>query len=118
MLEAYSAWALEDFECDDCRVTVKTDIQKKLCNVHAYGIPILAGNELQDEMPSVSDLATIHIVSEQLDLSTLFVKKSKKGKSLSVLWKDAKQILHDAAEQILTDTWEAMQGRREYKTKC
>ena len=89
-MEVYSVWALEVVECDDCKVAVKTDIQKKLCNVLAYGIPILAGNELQDEMPSVSDLATIHTVSEQLDLSTLFVTKSKKGKSLSVLWKDAK----------------------------
>ena len=84
----------------------------------AYGIPILAGNELQDEMPSVSDLATIHTLSEQLDLSILFVGKSKKGKSLSVLWKDAKQILNDAAEQILKETWEAMQCRRECKTMC
>ena len=117
-LEAYTNWALDDFECDNCKVAFKIDTQKKLCNVLAYGIPILTGNELQDAISSVSDLATIHAVSEQLDLSTLFVKKSKKGKSLSVLWKDANNILNYAVEQILKDTWEAMQGRREYKTVC
>ena len=117
-LKSFETWGLDDLASEGASFAETMLKITKITEALMWLVPLLAGEVLADEAPSVEDLPGIYhvltVYAKSSDLVALFVESSTDGHALSSIWeKKLRPALHTAAENLMEQAWQSLGQQKE-----